>query len=124
MARAPFRKATSRHIRDFVASHGDAAAGRNVQATEQIQQRGLARAARAHEGDEFALLDVQVQPLKDVNLFATATIRLVEIANLNEAVVIATSVNFHHGERSYRLICTDWPSRSDSGPFTTTTASG
>src|SRR5258708_39251222 len=111
-------------IFDFVASHRDAATGGNIQAAKQIQRCGFAGAAGAHEGDEFALLHVEVQALKHMDLFATAAIRLVEIADLNKPGVTATSVNFHHGERSYRLICPDWPSRSDSGPFTTTTASG
>src|SRR5882757_8717762 len=124
VSRTPFRKAACRHVRDFVPGHRDAAPRGNVEPTKQIQQRGLARAARAHKGDELALLHVEIQSLQHVNLFATAAIRLVEVAYLNQAGVTATSVNFHHGDRSYFLISTDWPSRRDFGPFTTTTASG
>ena len=44
-----------------LAGHGDRAAGRLVQPGDQVQQRGLAAARRAHHGDRLAVPDVQAQ---------------------------------------------------------------
>jgi hypothetical protein len=42
---------------DRLASEAIVAAGRPVEAAEDVHQRALARARRAHDGDEFAGLD-------------------------------------------------------------------
>src|SRR3984893_16227761 len=112
------------HVGDVVAGYGDAAARWHIQATEQIEQGGFAGAAWPHEGDKFSLADVEIESLQDVNLLATATIRLVQVANLNQAGISATAVDLYHGKGSYFLIWTSSPSLSDSGPLTTTIASG
>ena len=45
---------------------------RHVEPAQQVQQRRLARAARAHEGDELAALHVEVEALEHVDLLAAA----------------------------------------------------
>ena len=66
------RERAGGHVGDFIARDGNAAAGRNIEAAEEIQQRGLAGAAGAHERDEFAGLDIEIEALQDVDLFARA----------------------------------------------------
>ena len=66
------------------------------QAGNEPDQRGLAGTAGAHEGDEFARLHVEVETLQDVDFFARAPVRFVEVANLNQALCATTSINFNH----------------------------
>ncbi len=84
---------------DFVAVDGDAAARGNVEAAEKIQQRGFAGAAGAHEGHKLAFVDIQIQALQDVNLFAAATVRLVQAAHLDQASCATAAVYFDHYQR-------------------------
>src|SRR5207244_9820687 len=89
-------KLAARHVRDFVAGHGDAAGGRHIQAPEKVEQGGLAGAAGTHEGDEVALVDIQVKPLKHLDFLAAAAIGLVQAADADEALRIAASINSDH----------------------------
>src|SRR5690606_2996510 len=45
---------------------------RPVEPADEVEQGGLARARRPHQGDEFAAPDLEVQPLQDVDLLAPA----------------------------------------------------
>ena len=69
---------------------------RDVQAAQEVQERRLARAARAHEGDELARVHVEVQPLQDVDLLAAAPVALVEPARADEALAVAVAVDSDH----------------------------
>src|ERR1700684_30713 len=100
VARAPFGELAAGHMSDFIAGHGDAAVGGYVQSAEQIEQGGLARAARAHESDELALVHVKIEPRQYVNLPAAALVLLVEAADFDQAVCAATSVHSYHFARS------------------------
>src|ERR1700739_313664 len=124
MAGAPFRQLARRHVRDFIAGNGDLSACRDVQTAQEVEQSSLARAAGSHEGNKLTLRHVEIQALQDVDFLATPAIRFVEITNLNETGLTATAIDFDHRERSYFWICTDWPSLSVAGPFTTTITSG
>src|SRR5258708_17005120 len=81
---------------DFVAVDGDAARGGYVQAAEKIEQRGLAGAAGAHEGDEVTLVGVQIQALENLDFFAAAAVSLVQTANLDEAGRTTISIDSDH----------------------------
>ena len=70
---------------DLIAGDGDAAARGNVEAAEKIQQGGFAGAAGTHERDEFARGHIEIESLKDVDLFTAAAIGFVEVTNLDEA---------------------------------------
>ena len=83
VARAPFGELAGGHVRDFIARHGDAAVSGKVESAEKIEQRGLARAARTHEGDEFAFVHVQIEGLQDVDCLARAGVVLVHAADLD-----------------------------------------
>src|SRR5271168_805706 len=96
VAGAPFGELAGRHMSNFVPRDGDAAARGNIQATEKIQQRGFAGAAGTHEGHELAGSNVEVQALEDVDNLATAAVGFVEIANLDEPGLTATTVDFDH----------------------------
>ena len=50
--------------------------GRPVETAEQVQQRGLARAGRAHERDEIAARQIQVELLEHRHHFVAALVLL------------------------------------------------
>ena len=56
---AQLRQLVVGHRRDVVAGDLDGAVGRLVEAGEDVHERRLARARRAHDGDELALRDVE-----------------------------------------------------------------
>ena len=59
----------------MLAAHDHLAAVGMVQAADQVQNGGLARARRAHQRDKFPFRDFQVQAVQDLNQFlATAVI--------------------------------------------------
>src|SRR5260370_31908395 len=58
------------HLRDLVVPDPDIALARLVQAGDQIEKSGLARAAGSHEAQELALLHLQTEVLQDVHLLA------------------------------------------------------
>src|SRR6185503_20893799 len=88
---------TPRHRGDLVAGHADGARARHVEPAQQVQERRLARAARAHEGDELARAHVQVEPLEHVDLLAPAHVALVEPAHADERAAAAEPVDSNHG---------------------------
>ena len=96
VARAPGGELAARHRRDLVAGHADGAGARHVQAAEQVEQRRLARSARAHEGDELARADVEVQPLEDADLLAAAHVALAEAARPDQGLPVPVAVDSHH----------------------------
>src|SRR6267154_4446961 len=143
MAGAPLGEFVAGHVRDFVASHGDAAVGGDVQAAKQIEQRSLAGAAGAHEADEVAFVDVEIEALQDLDFFAAAAVSFVQSADLNQAVGFSSAIDSDHLSCScywrfirlnpcqpgrsmlrpytcYFLISTDWPSRRFAGALITT----
>src|SRR5262249_16742261 len=143
---APVGELAARHVRDLVAGYSDAAAGGHVETAKQIEKRCLARAARAHEGDEIAFIDIQIQPSEDVNFFTTAAVSLIEIPGLDQAVGFSCFIHSDHVSQllvcdvlpTSRLACTTpavptfyrlafylltataWPSWRSAGPCTTT----
>src|SRR5262249_27303048 len=62
---APARKLALGKAVDARARDRDLAGVRPVDAAEQVEQRGLARAGRPHHGDEVALRDRQVEMVED-----------------------------------------------------------
>src|SRR5258706_14994315 len=62
------------------AEHVDLPGSRVVEAPEQVQQRALARAGRADDGDYFPLLDFQRYALKDAHGLPSLAEGLVQIA--------------------------------------------
>ncbi len=96
VACAPGREPSGRHVSDLIAGHRDAAGGRQIEPSQQVEERGLARAAGTHEGDELAFVDVQVQALKDVDLLAAALVLLVQVAHSDQAGALLFSINPHH----------------------------
>src|SRR5205807_3721451 len=72
------------------------AGGRHIQAPEKVEQGGLAGAAGTHEGDEVALVDIQVKPLEHLDFLAAAAVGLVQAADTDEALRIAASIHSDH----------------------------
>ena len=110
MARAPLGELAAGHVRDLVAGDGNAAFRGHVQAAEEIEQRSLAGAAGAHEGDELALVHVEIQTLQNMNYFAAAAVGLIEPADLNQTACVSCAVHSNHFGGSYFLISTASPS--------------
>ena len=110
MARAPSGELTAGHVRNLVAGDRNAALGRHVQAAQKIQERGLAGAARAHEGHELAFIHVEIQTLQDVDHFSAAAVGFIKAANLNQTACVSCAVHSNHFESSYFLISTASPS--------------
>src|SRR6267142_2478069 len=123
MARAPVREFAARHVRDFVAVHGDASRGGDVEAAEEIEQRGLTGAARAHEGHEIALVHVKIQALQDLDFLAAAAVSLIQTANFDETRGLTASIHSDHVPLPVR-ISTLSPSCKLSGPLTTSESPG
>src|SRR5689334_14992354 len=96
MPRAPLGQLARRQMRDLVAGNIDGASRRHIESAQQVQQRGLARAAGAHERHELALLDVEVESLQDIDLFAAAAVLLVQPAHLDEALAVTTTIYPNH----------------------------
>jgi hypothetical protein len=63
---AEFGQGSGRQLAEILASRPDIARVRPVQAAEQVQQRALARAARAAQCDEFAAPGGEVDPTQHV----------------------------------------------------------
>src|SRR4029077_18729165 len=66
---------------EVLAGHGDPPLGRPLLPQDQPQERGLARAGRAHQEDEFALLDVETDVLQGRP--ALAGIRLGDVVEVD-----------------------------------------
>ncbi len=62
VSRAPFRQLVVRHRRELGAANPDRAARRAVEPAQQVQQRRLARARRAHDGEKIAVLTAYDYP--------------------------------------------------------------
>src|SRR5690606_5029730 len=84
---APVRQAAAAHGVDALAVDGDLAAAGRVQAADQVQQGGLAGARRAHQRDEVALFDLQVQAVQHVDPFRAALVGLGEVADADQCHV-------------------------------------
>jgi len=63
---------------------GDLAAGGPVQAAEQVQERGLAAAGRAHDGDEIPPLDGEVDARQRVDRLRAQPVLLPELRGLED----------------------------------------
>src|SRR5690606_18670243 len=82
--RAPAREAGAAEAADCRAADVDRAARRRVEATQQVEQRGLARPRRAHERQEITLRNVEIHALEHVDALASAREVLLDTTNTNE----------------------------------------
>ena len=62
-----------------------AAPGRTIQAADEIQERGLTRAGRAHERNELAAAHFEIEALQNVDGFVTATEPFLDRFNVDES---------------------------------------
>src|SRR5690606_38108955 len=107
---------------DTLAVDADAAGGGRIQAADQVQQGGLARARRAHQGEEIATLDVEVDAVQHLDLLLATDVMLGELPDLDQGLG-------HRGPRVSRWIrkgedhsitVTASPSASSAGGDSTT----
>ena len=98
VARPPGGELRAAQPADLVPGHGDAARAGDVEAAHEVEQRGLAGAAGAHEGHEVALVHAQVHALQDVQLLGPAPVGLGDVPHDDEVVgPVRSEVN--HGGR-------------------------
>src|SRR4029079_11509860 len=71
-------------VADVVALEHDGAAGRLVEATEQLEERALARARRAHQGDELAGRDRERDAAERLDRRAAELVALGDLARLED----------------------------------------
>jgi hypothetical protein len=81
---APGRQLPGAHRVDALPVDVDLTAAGRIQSADQVEQRGLARTRRAHQCDEVALLDVQVDAVQNLDLFRAALVGLGEVANADQ----------------------------------------
>ena len=62
------------------------AAGRAIDASQEVQQRALARARRAHDRQEFALFDLQVNAPQGLDAQIAAAIGLSQGSRFQESI--------------------------------------
>ena len=87
--RPPAGQLPFRHLGDqLVADHDFALAGR-VEPGDQVQQRGLARAAGPHQAEKLALRHVQGDAVEHVEPLAAAAEELVNAVNANNHAVFS-----------------------------------
>src|SRR5436190_19496666 len=72
------------HLIDPVAADDDGSACRSIEPADQVEQRGLARAGRAHQREKLPLWDFQAQARENMNLFRPAPKILLHVLDVNE----------------------------------------
>ena len=102
-----------RGLADILTQKHKTAACRPVQATYDVQERGLAAAGRAHEGYELARLYLQVYALQHGILALSDAIGLLDLIQLDHIWIYLFTPSIHlsglkeirtqeqHGQRSY-----------------------
>ena len=72
------------HRRDIVLADADLAAVDGVESAEDVQQRALPHAGRAHDREHLALLDGQVEIAQHVEPLVARRVELVESVNADK----------------------------------------
>ena len=81
---APLGERAAAELVEPLAADRDAAARGHVEAADEVEQRRLARARRAHQGEEVALLDVEVDVVQHLDLLLAALVHLRQVADLDQ----------------------------------------
>ena len=69
---------------DFFAVEDDAALARRIHETKDMHERRLAGAGRTEDGDELALLEIQVHAVEGVDVLIAHAVGLAEAADGDE----------------------------------------
>ncbi|KAG1081628.1 hypothetical protein G6F40_015417 [Rhizopus arrhizus] len=77
---APGRQLAAAHLVDALAFDADLAAAGVVQAADQVEQGGLARTGGAHQRDEVAARDVQVDAVQHLHFLGATLVGLGDVA--------------------------------------------
>jgi hypothetical protein len=81
---APRRQLPGAHRVDALPVDVNLTAAGRIQSADQVEQRRLARTRWAHQRDEVALVDVQVDAVQHLDLFRAALVGLGEVANADQ----------------------------------------
>jgi hypothetical protein len=79
-------------VADDLAVEHDLAAGRPVEAAEQLQQRALARAGRPHQGHELAAPDLQRNTAEGIDVAVAEPVALGQIAGFEDRPAVGLGV--------------------------------
>src|SRR5690606_30823149 len=102
----------------------DLAAGGRVQAADQVQQGGLARAGRAHQRHEVAARDVQVDAVQHGDLLGAALVGLGQVADGNKRAHVQGLAKEAEGSGHSVPVRIGSPSASPAGGSRTTSSPG
>src|SRR5690606_34067291 len=80
----PLREGALAHRGDLCVADEDLPSGRSVDAGDQVQERRLPGARRAHEGDELPLLDLEGEAVEDGEDLRVARVLLDDALDLDE----------------------------------------
>src|SRR6185369_8236911 len=109
--RAPVRELGFSQPRDVLAIHEERAAVGLVDARDEVEQRGLARARGAHQRDEVAFGDVERDVVQHRHYLVAAPVALGEVGDLDDRP---------RGHGYFFAMSTAVPSRRAGGGLTTT----
>ena len=84
LAVADLRQLVVAHLRDHLAAQDVVALGGRVQAADEVHERRLARAGRAHDGDVLAGIDGEADPAQGVDLFRAHDVGAPEVLGADE----------------------------------------
>src|SRR5437868_2032260 len=82
--RSPAGQLRLRHGRDQLIAYENLSLAGDIEPRNQIQERGLARTARSHQGQELSFGHIEAQPIEDVDLFAAAREEFVNAVDAND----------------------------------------
>src|SRR3982075_1904174 len=80
MIRTPAREGPAPQLVEALAGDGDFAGTRCVQSADQVQERRLAGAARAHQRNELPFWNIQGESLQHLYALLAAGVALVDVA--------------------------------------------
>src|SRR5262245_46917501 len=81
------RQATRAHLGELLAGQANAAAGRQVERADAMQERALAGARSAHDGQELARVDVQIDAAQHLERLPHVQEGLVQALNQDERLL-------------------------------------
>ena len=77
-------QARARQRRQLLAGEANRARGRDVERADAVQEGGLSRAGRADDGEHLPFVDLEIDPLQDVEGSPHVLERLADVAGEDE----------------------------------------
>ena len=91
--RPPAGQPPFRHGRNQLVAHPDFALAGRVESGNQVQERGLAGAARPHQAEKLTLRHVERHAVEHVQSLAAAAEELVDSLDANDQAVVGCTIH-------------------------------